>query len=186
MQYVLTDYSNSFPRISNSFPRQSVLSNCNLFPRIGQVVLSDCNSFPRIRQSVVSSPFNSIWENGLSNSRERIAIRENEFSNSRERIAIRENGLSDSRERITNPWEGIAQFDITIFLCFFFNSHVPSGLSYKCIHTSLSPRSGVLQVYNSHLYQGPLNNPGNRTINFLESLNYICIFCFLEICHFVP
>ena len=43
---------------------------------------------------------NSIRENGLSNSRERIAIRENELSNSRDRISIRENELSNSRERI--------------------------------------------------------------------------------------
>ena len=63
----------------------------------------------------------AIWENRLSYSRERIAIRENGLSNSRERIAIRENELSNSRERITNPWERIAQFDITIYLWFFGN-----------------------------------------------------------------
>ena len=58
------------------------------------------------------------------------------MSNSKERITIRENGLSNSREGITNPWERIAQFDITIYLRFFLfgfffeNPHVPSGLSY--------------------------------------------------------
>ena len=64
---------------------------------------------------------NKFVKLSLSNSRERIAIRENEneLSNSRERIAIRENELSNSRERITNPWERIAQFDITVYLCFF-------------------------------------------------------------------
>ena len=72
----------------------------------------------------------AIRYNGLSNSRERIAIRYNGLSNSRERIAIRENELSNSRERITNPWERIAQFDITIYLCFKKKTnHVPSGLS---------------------------------------------------------
>ena len=60
----------------------------------------------------------------MRNSRERIAIRENELSNSRERII-------NPWERITNPWERIAQFDITIYLFFFFfeNPHVPSGVS---------------------------------------------------------
>ena len=85
--------SNSFPRISNAFPR------------IGQVVLSDCNSFPRITDC---------------------PIRKNELSNSRERIAIRENELSNSRERITNPWERIAQFDITIYLRLFMK--IPMSL----------------------------------------------------------
>ena len=64
---------------------------------------------------------------GLTNSRERIAIRENGLTNSREGIAIRENKLSNSRKRIsnpleqiTNPWERIAQLDITIYLWLFF------------------------------------------------------------------
>ena len=61
----------------------------------------------------------------MSNSRERIAIRESGLSNSRERIAIRENELSNSRERITNPWERIAQFDITIYLWLFWKSPCP-------------------------------------------------------------
>ena len=53
-------------------------------------------------------------------------IRGNELSNSRERIAIRENELSNSRERIINPWERIAQFDITIYLWLFLK--IPMSL----------------------------------------------------------
>ena len=49
----------------------------------------------------------AIRENELSKSRERIAILEKGLSNSRERIAIRENELSTSRERITNLLEQI-------------------------------------------------------------------------------
>ena len=59
----------------------------------------------------------------MCNSRERIAIRENGLSNSRERIAIRENELSNLRERITNPWERIAQFDITSLLRAFVSKN---------------------------------------------------------------
>ena len=68
---------------------------------------------------------------------ERIAIRENELLNSGQRIANLENELSYSRERINNPlerilnpMERIAQFDITIYLCYLFeNPHLPLGLS---------------------------------------------------------
>ena len=121
-------------RISNSFLRIS-----NSFPRIGQLVLSDCNTFPRIRQSV---PSNWViqFEGTNCNSRERVVqfegrnylslgtnyssvgtdclirgneltrlIRENGLSNLRERFAIRENELSNSRERI----------NITIYLWLF-------------------------------------------------------------------
>ena len=43
-----------------------------------------------------------------------IAIQQNEFSKSRERFTTRENSLFYSRERINNPWEGMAQIDLTI------------------------------------------------------------------------
>ena len=111
---------NLFPRSGNLFPRirQSALSDCDSFSRIWKCILSDNNSFPRIRQSVL-----------LLNSRERIAIRGNELCKSRERIAIQEIGLSNSREHITNqwelinnPWERIAQFDITIYLWLFLKT----------------------------------------------------------------
>ena len=71
----------------------------------------------------------------MDNSFSRIAIRSLELDNPFSRIAIRSlelnnpirgNELSISRERITNPWERIAQFDITIYLWLFLK--IPMSL----------------------------------------------------------
>ena len=73
---------------------------------------SDCNLLLRIWQLVLS--ICNCWH--------------------RRNKLLLENELSNLRERLTNPWEQIAQFDITIYLCYFFffeNWHVLSGLS-KC------------------------------------------------------
>ena len=67
-----------------------------------------------------------IRENGLSYSRERIAIRENELSNSRERVVQFEGTSCPIRgNELLIRWN-----DITIYLWFFLNPHVLSGLSY--------------------------------------------------------
>ena len=148
MQFVPSDWE-PFSQIINSNPQIT-----HFVPSIEASVLSDCTSFPQITQSnqiaigsfelellfvlsILTSKNSSclnqgnIWlttqKNGLSNSREQIAIPENEFSNSMERI-------TNPWERITNPWEWIAQFVITIYLWLFFeNPHVPSGLSYCAV-----------------------------------------------------
>ena len=66
--------SNSFPWISNSFPRirQSVFSDCISFLRIAIVEIEGTNCNPRERLSKSRKQF-TIRENGLYNSKERIA-----------------------------------------------------------------------------------------------------------------
>ena len=65
--------SNSFTQISNLFPPgQSVLSDCNSFPRIRQSVLSNCNSFPQITHCPIRG-------NELQSERTSCPIRGNEL-----------------------------------------------------------------------------------------------------------
>ena len=149
--------SNSFPRISNSFPRigQLILSDCNLFPRIWQSVLSDCNLFPRIRQSILSSCKCSLELH--------IAIREYGLSNSREGMAIWENELSNSRERIINPWERIAQFDITIYLRLFFLK-IPMSLQGFRSHLLFHGKRMIALLTFKNLFQ-------NYKVNLNQTLH---------------
>lgn len=99
-----------FSRIINSFLwiRKSVLPDCNLFPRIQQSVTSDCNSFPRLQQSVVSDC--------------------NSFSRFYHPI------ITNLWERISNPWERIAQFDISIFLLLFLKISLQYFRTCTCIY----------------------------------------------------
>ena len=123
MWNLFSQISNSFPRIGKLFSRirQSVLSDCNLFPQIWEFVLSDCKSFPHITQ------FNLREQNCL-NRGNKLQTREQEMCYLRE-------GINNPWEQILNPKEWIAQFDITIYLCYFFeNLHVPSVLSYIPVH----------------------------------------------------
>ena len=95
----------------------------NPFFRTVNLFLNLDNSFSQIaiRSLKFDSPFYQIAIRSLDldnlfsrlKSREKIAIRENELSNSRE-------GINNSWELILNSRERIAQFDITIYICYFF------------------------------------------------------------------
>ena len=102
---------NPFSRFSNSFPRIS-----NSFPRIGQLILSDCNSFPRIRQSVLS----------ICNSFPRIGQLVLSDCNSFPRI----------RQCVIRGNELLIRYNY-LLMAFFENLHVPSGLSYIALFSTL-------------------------------------------------
>ena len=129
-----TRINNPFLQIFYSFPRigQFILSDCNSFPRL-KIVLWYCNSLPRITHFVPSMyTFRSLGlyiipSNFLQFERNECLIRGNELQLERTDSVIRGNGLLYSREQITNPWElinkpweHIAQFDVTVYLCIFF------------------------------------------------------------------